>query len=171
MTIQLDIQFPLLLSLRKIDFMDRGKEGGMSVTPNGLETVEKTIQKTHEWLKDIEEEMEWRDRRFALQSLRAVMHALRDRLPIREAVDLGDQLPIFIRGLYYENWDTSKVPVKDRRVEDFVGHVPAYFPADSDPDPERITRAVFRVLKRRVSEGEINHVLSNFPRSLRHLWD
>jgi uncharacterized protein (DUF2267 family) len=151
--------------------MDPDLEGDMSTTATGLETLEKTIQKTNEWIKDIEEEMEWRDRHFALQSLRGVLHALRDRLPIKEAVDLGDQLPIFIRGLYYENWDTSIVPIKDKKIEDFVGHISAYFPKDSDLDPERITRAIFRVLKKRISEGEIHHVLSNFPRTLRPLWD
>ncbi|MDB5050462.1 MAG: hypothetical protein JWO30_3533 [Fibrobacteres bacterium] len=150
--------------------MDPPKEDEMSITATGLETLEKTVQKTQEWLKEIETEMEWRDRHFALQSLRAVLHALRDRLPIREAIDLGDQLPILVRGLYYESWDTSIVPVKDKKVEDFLAHIPPYFPKDSDLDPERVTRAVFQILKRHVSEGEIGHVLSNFPRALRGLW-
>jgi uncharacterized protein (DUF2267 family) len=162
--------FLLFIVLAKSEFIYPDKEVDMQSTATGLDTLEKTIQKTNEWLKEIETEMEWRDRHFALQSLRAVLHALRDRLPIREAIDLGDQLPIFIRGLFYENWDTSIVPVKDRRVEDFLAHIPPYFPKDSQLDPERITRAVFQVLRKRISEGEIHHVLSNFPRALRELW-
>jgi uncharacterized protein (DUF2267 family) len=62
------------------------------------------------------------------------------------------------------------VPVKDKKPEDFLAHIPPYFPQDSELDPERITRAVFQILKRHVSEGEINHVLANFPRALRGLW-
>ncbi|MDB5104423.1 MAG: hypothetical protein JWP91_2112 [Fibrobacteres bacterium] len=142
----------------------------MSTTETGIETIDKTLQKTNEWLKEIEAEMEWNDRHFAFQSLRAVLHALRDRLPVKEAVDLGDQLPILIRGLYYENWNLSIVPVKDRKLEDFLAHIPAYFPPDSLLDPERVVRTVFQVLRNRVSEGEIRHVIANFPRALRDLW-
>lgn len=139
-------------------------------TATGLEAIEKTIHKTNEWLKQIDEELDTDDRHFALQSLRAVLHTLRDRLPIKEAADLGSQLPLLVRGLYYENFSPHATPVKDRKLEDFLAHIEKQFPSMTDIDPERIARVVFSVIKRHVTEGEIKDVMSNMPHSIKPLW-
>jgi uncharacterized protein (DUF2267 family) len=66
----------------------------MSTT--GLSVFDETIQKTNIWLKEISEAL-GSDRHRAYQVLRAVLHCLRDRLIINEAVHLGDQLPMLVR--------------------------------------------------------------------------
>jgi uncharacterized protein (DUF2267 family) len=68
----------------------------MSAT--GLEVLDKSVQTTNIWLDEIMEGI-GPDRRLAWHSLRAVLHALRDRLPLDQAAHLGAQLPIVIRGL------------------------------------------------------------------------
>ncbi len=106
----------------------------------------------------------------AYHALRAVLHALRDRLTIDEAADLGAQLPLLIRGLYYEGWDPSRTPVKERHRETFLRHIAAAFPHDPEVYPEGIAWAVFKVLERHVSSGEIKDVLHVLPKEIRSLW-
>lgn len=143
----------------------------MAYTATGVDTIERTLQKTNEWLKQVAEELKIEDRHEALKALRSVLHALRDRLPVEEAADLGGQLPLLIRGLYYENWEPARTPLKIRKPEEFLARLREEFQPDPGQDMERLTRAVLRVLKSRISAGEIDDVLSNLPQDLRPLWD
>ena len=143
----------------------------MSHIDTGLDAIEKTLHKTNEWLKDIEEQIGWEDRHFAFQSLRAVLHVLRDRLPLQEASDLASQLPTLIRGVFYENWNPSATPIKDRKTEEFLARIHQYFPKDDTLDSEMIVRSVFRVMKKHISKGELEDIRANFPAALKPLWD
>lgn len=143
----------------------------MSTTSTNLDVLEKTIHKTNEWLKEVEMETGRDDRRFAYQSLRAVLQVLRDRLPVQEATNLGSQLPTLIRGIYYEGWNPARSPNRDRKLNDFLERVLAYFPNGELLDPETVVRGVFRVLKSRISAGEIIDIWSNFPDELLPMWE
>jgi uncharacterized protein (DUF2267 family) len=137
----------------------------------GLEVFDSTLQKTHVLLDDIMQEMEWTNaRQRAYLSLRSVLHALRDRLPMKEALDLGAQLPMLVRGFYYEGWNPAHTPRKERHKEDFLAHVKQDFRNDERMDVEQIVRAVFRVLSRHISAGEIKDILLVLPAELRALW-
>ena len=70
----------------------------------GLKIMDETVQATNIWLKDLMALTGWDDRQRAYRLLRAVLHVLRDRLPVNEAVHLGSELPMLVRGLYYEGW-------------------------------------------------------------------
>jgi len=135
-----------------------------------LDIFGNTLQKTHLWLTDLMQELEWDDRRKAYLALRAVLHTLRDRLTVEEAAHLGAQLPMLIRGFYYEGWDPSGKPVKERHRDDFLVHIKGYFKHDEGVIPEKITRAVFKLLTRRITEGEIEDVKQVLPTELRGLW-
>src|ERR671923_2865237 len=119
----------------------------MSMT--GVESFDATLQKTHIWLDELMDELHWADRYQAYLALRATLHALRDRLSVEEAAHLGAQLPMLIRGFYYEGWTPTGKPVRERRKEAFLAHIREHFRNDADIDPERVTRAVFRVLANR----------------------
>lgn len=93
----------------------------MSAT--GLEVFDRTLHKTHAWLKAIMEELGTEDRHKAYLALRAVLHALRDRLTVEEVAQLAAQLPMLVRGLYYEGWDPTGKPLKERHKEAFLAHV------------------------------------------------
>ncbi|GAA5336519.1 MULTISPECIES: DUF2267 domain-containing protein [Thermus] len=142
----------------------------MSAT--GLEVFDTTLHKTHTWLKAIMEELGTEDRHRAYMALRAVLHALRDRLPVEEVAQLGAQLPMLIRGIYYEGWDPTGKPLKERHKEAFLAHVARELKTPSGPavDPERAVKAVFKVLGQRVAEGEIADVRQLLPKELRGLW-
>jgi len=140
----------------------------MSTT--GLEGFDTTLQKTHLWLNDLMEELDWQDRHRAYLALRAVLHTLRDHLTLEEAVQLGAQLPMLIRGFYYEGWTLTGKPMKERHKEEFLAHIKSYFGDDERVDPERTVRAVFKVLSQRITEGEIEDVKHILPPQIRELW-
>src|SRR6516162_4915173 len=87
--------------------------------------LDSTIQKTHEWLKDITDGLGFPNQRSAFAALRATLHTLRDRLPREHAAQLGAQLPMLIRGLYYEGWDPSREPTRVRDQQELVDLVRA----------------------------------------------
>ncbi len=140
----------------------------MSVT--GLSEFDHTIHLTNQWLNELMKELDWEDRSRAYRGLRASLHALRDQLPVEAAVHLAAQLPMLVRGFYYEGWTPGRKPVRARSVKAFVGLVEKAFAQDPDEDPARIVRAVFGLLSRHVSEGEARNVRSCLPEGVRSLW-
>lgn len=130
-----------------------------------------TLQKTQIWLNDVMSELDWHDKPHkAYLALRTVLHALRDRLTVEEAVQLGAQLPMLIRGFYYEGWTLKGKPHKERHKEDFLDHIKKAFRDDVTVNPQQVCRAVFRVLVRHTSEGEIEDVKHLLPNELQELW-
>jgi uncharacterized protein (DUF2267 family) len=139
-------------------------------TMTGLDVFDNTIHKTNTWLKEIMEELGIDSRHEAYQALRGTLHTLRDRLIIEEAAQLGAQLPMLVTGVYYEPWDPTGKPIKMRHKDEFLEQVSGAFGRTSDLDAEKAARAVFRVMSRRVSEGEMRDIASLLPAELRELW-
>ena len=132
--------------------------------------IESTVHTTNVWIKELTDELGWTDHQRAYHALGAVLHALRDRLTIAETADLGAQLPMLLRGLYYEGWNPSATPLRERRKEDFLRHIASAFPGHAEIYPEEVAWGVFKVLERRVSAGEIRDVLHVLPADIRSLW-
>lgn len=142
----------------------------------GLEAFDTTVQKTHVWLREIMEELAWTDKHWAYLSLRGVLHSLRDRLPVDEVAQLGAQLPMLVRGMYYEGWKPAGKPLRERHLESFLIDSMCGFGEAAlanilslhTTDAEAIVRAVFRVLSRHTTEaGAVRHALSA---EIRRLW-
>ncbi len=130
-----------------------------------------TLQKTQIWLNELMTALDWENHpQKAYLALRTVLHALRDRLTVEEAVQLGAQLPMLVRGFYYEGWTLKGKPRKERHKEDFLAHIKDAFKEDVTVRPESIARAVFKVLARHTSEGEIDDVKHILPKTLHELW-
>jgi uncharacterized protein (DUF2267 family) len=137
----------------------------------GLDVFDRTLHGTNTWLNELMTLLGSEDRHFAYRCLRGVLHALRDRLTVEEVAQLGAQLPMLIRGVYYEGWDPTAKPDKLRRKDDFLARMEQEWRAASDrPEPEQVARAVFALLARRVTEGEIEDVTHILPAELRDLW-
>ena len=132
-----------------------------------LRVFERTLQKTNLWLTAVMAELDTDDRHKAYSALRATLHALRDRLTVDEAAQLAAQLPLLIRGIYYENWRPAGTPLKERHQEQFLEHVRQDLP---DEDAERVVRAVFAVIAGYITAGELDDVYWMLPAGVRELW-
>ena len=136
-----------------------------------LPLLDSTTQKTHEWLKDITDGLGFPNEKAAFAALRAVLHALRDRMPQENAAELGAQLPMLIRGMYYEGWNPLKEPSRVRHQQEFFDLVAARLKDHAElRDARRVTRIVLGVLAQHLSPGETDKILLTLPAELRALW-
>lgn len=140
------------------------------MSQTGLEVFDKTFHKTNEWLQDVMQELHTDDRKYAYRVLRASLHALRDRITVAEAADLGAQLPMLIRGFYFEGWKPGATPTGDD-LEEFLERIQSGMEDQPGvPDPRRWAQASFAVMARRVDPGEIEDVIGILPEEIRTLW-
>ena len=140
----------------------------MSMT--GLEVFDSTLHQTNAWLKAIMQRIGTEDRHRAYLALRLTLQALRDRLPPEVAVHLGAQLPMLVRGFYYEDWHMAATPTRERHKDEFLAHLREGFVREPDLDPEPLARAVLATLAEHIDRGQVVKVLHVLPPELRELW-
>ncbi len=99
-----------------------------------------------------------------------MLHCLRDRLTVNEAAQLADQLPMLVRGIYYEAWHPAGKPEKIRSRDEFLSRISAHFSKTRPINSEDAARAVFQVLENHVTAGEISDVIQALPQDIRALW-
>jgi uncharacterized protein (DUF2267 family) len=136
----------------------------------GLAVFDTTVQETNLWLKGIMEGLHTDDRHLAYVALRATLHALCDRLGPEHAVHLAAQLPMLLRGLYYEGWRLTAAQTKERTRADFFEHIRSELPRGSALDPNLAARAVFAVIWQKLDVGEVGKVIDFLPPELKELW-
>jgi uncharacterized protein (DUF2267 family) len=78
--------------------------------PSYMSTMDHTMQVTNEWVHQLDELVPWDDSNKSFRLLRATLQTVRDQLGVEEAAQLAAQLPLFLRGVYYDGWDPSRTP-------------------------------------------------------------
>jgi uncharacterized protein (DUF2267 family) len=139
----------------------------MSTT--GLETFDSSLQRTHIWLDEISAEL-GPDRHLAWHVLGAVLHAIRDRLPIEVNAHFAAQLPLLVRGQHYAQWTPGSETRPPRSYEAFLQQIADGMKSARPVGPEDAAQAVFRVLSRHLSAGEIVKVQASLPEHVREAW-
>ena len=140
----------------------------MSAT--GLEAFDHTIQTTNIWLDELMNDLPWMQRHQALHALRVVLHTLRDHLPVNSVAHLSAQLPLLLRGVFFEGWKPAKTPVRERTRDEFLMHMTDAFVFTIEADSRQIAQAVFRLLSKFISRGEVDKVCRSLPKAVRQLW-
>ena len=130
------------------------------------------VASANRWLDELSQSLDLspKDAPRALHALRAGLHAIRDRLPANEVVDLGAQLPTLIRGLYYENWTRRHDPTEIRNRAEMIARVRRELGAEHRLDPVDVLRGVISLLVEHISAGEIHDVVATLPRPIAELW-
>jgi uncharacterized protein (DUF2267 family) len=137
---------------------------------SGHESFDHAIQEGDLWLRKVAERLHFEDRRHAYSGLRAILHALRDRLTPESAVHLSAQLPMIIRGLYFEGWHMSGKPVSVSSVDEFCTYVTEVLPPKFPMDAKTLAQGVFEVIWGELDPGEVAKIIDQLPVALRALW-
>jgi uncharacterized protein (DUF2267 family) len=139
------------------------------MTQGSVDSVERTVQKTNEWLKDLAGELGTDDRDEAWRVLRAYLRVLRDRLTMDEAAQLAAQLPHLLRGVFYEGFDPGHQPEKIRDRDVFLARLADAAQPNDMAEAAAAAAAATRVLRRRITPGELDDVMAQLPGEIREL--
>jgi uncharacterized protein (DUF2267 family) len=136
-------------------------------------TFDAAVHDAHVWVNEVADKLELDDRRRALHILRGVLHAFRNRLPVDVLANLSAQLPLLIRGLFFEGWEPNEKPRHPQQLDDFAEALDRELRGfEKDVvDVEDAVRAVFAVLGTHVSLGEWRKIGKILPAQLAVLWD
>jgi uncharacterized protein (DUF2267 family) len=137
---------------------------------SGLESLEHTVQLTHIWINELDEKLGWNNKARSYRLLRAVFHALRDWLQLSEAADFAAQLPVLLRGIFYEQWRPGAAPARKRSKAAFLARVQEEFKGDPLILSPREITAVFEVISSKITAGEVDDVRASLPEEVRELW-
>jgi len=135
----------------------------------GLDVFDKTLQTTHIWLDEIMAEI-GPDRQVAWHMLSAVLRTLRDRVPLDLAAHLGAQMPLLVRGVYYDQWHPARQPERVRDLDEFLERVADKVGGIRPVNIRDATRAVLRVLSCHLDRGQVVKVVDAMPQPVRDFW-
>ncbi|HSI91506.1 MAG TPA: DUF2267 domain-containing protein [Adhaeribacter sp.] len=81
------------------------------------------LKDANTWLHYAQRALGIQDEEQTIRIFRAVLHALRDRMPAPEAVNLGAQLPILWKGIYFQGFKIREEPVVIRHEEEWLDFI------------------------------------------------
>jgi uncharacterized protein (DUF2267 family) len=138
------------------------------MSSSGLDIFDRTLQATHIWLGEIAETL-GPDRQLAWHALGSVTRALRDRVPVPLAAHFGAQLPLLVRGLYYDRWRPTE-PQTWRSADEFFAVLAHEFEGLRPIAPAAAAKAVFQVLNHHMDPGQVRKMREALPEEVRTLW-
>lgn len=133
-------------------------------------TIDKSVELANVWLGEISDQLNQMDKEDAWACLNAVLKTVRDRIPIDEAADFAAQLPLVIRGSFYEGWKPSQAPHKWRHRDEYLEAVKDRLPGRENFDIEETVRAVLKVVGQHMTQEELQKLKAIHPAEVRDLW-
>lgn len=140
------------------------------MSAQGLEVIDRSVHITHEWINELAGRLDWSSKRSALSLLRATLQHLRDHLMPNELAQFSAQLPLMIRGMFFEGWVPKKTPIKERSSAGFIGFIEARLGDTEEYRGAEDISCVFKLLNAKVSAGEIADIRASLPSAIRALW-
>jgi uncharacterized protein (DUF2267 family) len=149
-------------------YVPRGATRPDNARPRATARFGHTVHRTHVLLHDVAGRLEVEGTAPAYRALRAVLPALRDRLPAPEAADLAAQLTTLVRGVFYQGYRPGRTP-ETGGEEEFLAAVSAGLGHSAPFSARAATAAVGGALEDAVSAGEWAQVLHALPKDVRSL--
>ncbi len=139
------------------------------MSANGLDVFDKTLQTTNIWLDEIMAE-HGPDRQVAWHILGSVLRTTRDKLPPDLSAHMGGQLPLLVRGAYYDQYQPARQPSQLRTRDEFLQAVKDDLQFTRPIDAEDAVKSVYRVLDRHIDRGQAEKVRAALNEDIRTLW-
>jgi uncharacterized protein (DUF2267 family) len=130
-----------------------------------VDAVERSVHKTNEWLSDLVEELGIQDKEDAWRILKVYLQMLRDQLTIDEAAQFAAQLTLVLRGAFYEGFD----PGDQEKLRDRDEFLARFAERAGVSDAARAVEAATSVVRRHITAGEMDDVLSQLPSAVREV--
>lgn len=140
------------------------------MSTQGLEVIDHTVQLTHEWINELRERLDWTSSRDALRLMRIALAQIRDHIGHEEAAQMSAQMPLLVRGMFFEGWSPARTPLLDRSAATFIAAIEDHLGDVLEWRGREDITAVFKLLNARISDGEIADVKANLPKHIRELW-
>ncbi len=140
------------------------------MTAQGLEVIDHSVHLTHEWINELAARLGWSSKRSALRLMRVTLRHVRDHLMVNEMAQVSAQLPIMIRGFFFEGWVPKLTLTKERNVDDFIGAITAQMDEAEEYRGRDDIKCVFDLLNNRLSLGEVEDIRATLPTAIRDLW-
>ncbi|MBD3665410.1 DUF2267 domain-containing protein [Sulfitobacter sp. TSTF-M16] len=140
------------------------------MTAQGLEVIDQSVYLTHEWINELAGRLDWSSKRSALRLMRVTLHRIRDHLLVDEVAQFSAQLPVMIRGFFFESWVPKDTPIKERHAEDFIAFIRHQMGETAEYRGQDDIKCVFDLLNARISRGEVEDIRASLPQDLRDLW-
>lgn len=134
-----------------------------------VKAFQTTLNQSYEWIHALMDTYDYADENKAFVLLRATLKALRDRINPNEAQDLASQLPVLIRGFYYEGWDSRKQQKKERTTENFLASVRMHLAGHDDIDLEMAVPEALHLIFEKIDKGEADEVKHSLPKEIQDL--
>ncbi len=136
-------------------------------------SLDRAIQNTILWINDIQEELHWDSRDMVYKATKAVLQAIRDRLPIEELAHFSANLPMIMKGMLMDGYDPRDKPLKMKTIEEFYDCIQDYYDAQRRAviNPEDAARGVINTLALRMGGGEMQKVADNMPERIKPLFE
>lgn len=134
-----------------------------------VDIIDRSVEKAHIWINEMNDALGADDVHRAYRVLCAFLHALRDELPVDEVAQLAAQLPLFVRGVYYEGWHPSRKPSHPRDIDSFLTRIAGEAGLAGETEASFAATSAIRVLRSHISAGEAESVLRALPQPLREL--
>ncbi len=135
----------------------------------GLEVFDRTLHTTNQWLDEISAEI-GPDRHLAWHVLGAVLRSIRDELLVDQAAHLAAQLPLLVRGAYFDQYRPAAQPFSTRSQDEFTARIREELAGSRPVRPDLAATAVMRTLNRHLTEGQIKKARDALPKGVRALW-
>jgi len=139
------------------------------MTTRHVDVIDRSGEQAHIWINEVAQEFGTDDHQLAYRILRAFLHAVRDRITVEEAAQLAAQMPTLVRGIYYEGWRPSTTPQRYHDRETFLRKIADEALVAGTTEASYAVTAAAAVLRRHVSQGEVEDVLAILPAEIREL--
>jgi uncharacterized protein (DUF2267 family) len=157
------------------NLISSGYNFSKNVRPQSL-NFEKYAAEGYSFITEVAKKLDC-DKNTAGRVTRAVLHAVRDRLPPDDAIEFAQGLPMALKGIFIDQYDVSKTPVRIRRADDFIDFVrlknrfSAIIDFRSPYDVIKALHAVFYVLENHMDLGQIQQIKRMLPQEIVYLID
>lgn len=136
---------------------------------NRVSVFEQSVEKSQQWIAELHEELHWMSADACYHLLRAVLQTLRDQLSVDEAAQFAAQIPLVLRGSFYECWNPQTMAPRTLGKDDFISAVKAKLAPVGNLryEIDKGVLAALLVIKRHIGRGEMDEVIGALQPTMR----